>query len=90
MAVLLTATDSSRFSLGRTDLRKLGKSFGLTLVASALVMATDALQLIDWTSWSWGPLVALTIPFLVNVARKFLTDSRAAWQKATDHRRGFS
>jgi len=63
---------SPRFSLGKSDLVKIGKGLGITLGGSGLAYLGTQVDLLGQTDYAWAiPLASV----LLNVGRKWLTDT---------------
>lgn len=56
--------------LDKEGLKKIGKSFLLTLAAASLVFIGDLTNTVDFGGW--GAIATVFVPFVVNVLRKFL------------------
>ena len=78
---------SPRFKLNRTDFKKLSASFALSASAALLVAISEIVGLTDWNSAPWGPLAGAMVPFVVNFARRFLTDYRSVWEQSRERHR---
>ena len=65
---------SERFHLAQEDLKRIGKGALIAAAGALLTYLADALPSIDFGSWT--PVVVSVFSILVNIARKFLTDTR--------------
>ncbi len=72
--ITIEQSQSKAFKFNSEDIRKLGKSLLLTMIAGFLAWLIQVLPMIDYGEYN--TIIYLLMPFLVNFLRKLIANSK--------------